>query len=292
LGFALAAAFALSGAVAHAAQEPLVLQPASPWQMDYADDSCALRRLFTAGETRVVLDLRQFAPDSSIMATVMADGLSRTQRGVTFRYEPSAEWRDAGSALYTRPSEKFKEFSGFIFTADILPDDEPMEDDDGRIESEKALRQAQAFKDTTGFSVARGFGREITLKTGPLGAPHEAMRTCLEELTAHWGIDAEAHKSLTRRAVPKDAHVIVRRLQQDYPLPMLQQGLSGLIRFRLSIDDKGAVSGCHVQLDISHPEFERAACENVARVKFLPALDKSGKPIASYWVNSVVYEIM
>jgi len=74
----------------------------------------------------------------------------------------------------------------------------------------------------------------------------------------------------------------------QYPPKMLQRSMPGLVNVRLDISAAGRVTGCHIQMPLSDPAFEQNSCVEIEHgLEFEPALDKDGKPIASYFVTSV-----
>jgi hypothetical protein len=106
----------------------------------------------------------------------------------------------------------------------------------------------------------------------------------------HWSIDIEAHKTLTRRPVPIDMAAAASMI--DYPPKMLRQNMPGLVHIRLAIDERGRITGCHIQMPLSDPVFEETSCADIQHAfEFEPALDKDGKPIASYWLTSVRFTL-
>lgn len=152
----------------------------------------------------------------------------------------------------------------------------------------QASREA-AERRAEGLYLTNAFEEPIVLRTGSMHPPMDALRDCLDELQSHWGIDVAAHKELTREVEPKDMDRWVRRVQENYPFDMLTRGLQGYLRTRLDISEEGDVTGCHLQTDINHEEFERIACNNLFRAQFNPALDAQGQPISSYYQIAVVY---
>lgn len=113
------------------------------------------------------------------------------------------------------------------------------------------------------------------------------LRRCMNELLTHWGIDVERHKSLTRKLVPTDSPGSWLN-SRDYPTDLLRDGAQGLVNFRLSVDEKGKVSGCHIQRSTRPEGFDRAVCDALTRrARFEPALDADGNPVNSYFIGSV-----
>jgi hypothetical protein len=78
----------------------------------------------------------------------------------------------------------------------------------------------------------------------------------------------------------------------DYPPEMLRRGMPGLVNIRLAIDDAGRITACHIQMPLSDPSFEESSCADIQHaLDFDPALDKDGKPIASYWITKVHFSL-
>jgi outer membrane biosynthesis protein TonB len=68
----------------------------------------------------------------------------------------------------------------------------------------------------------------------------------------------------------------------------LNAGQGAIVNFRLLVDAAGSVTGCFIQQTTRLKEFDDAVCKSISRrAKFDPALDKDGKPILSYYNNTV-----
>jgi hypothetical protein len=116
------------------------------------------------------------------------------------------------------------------------------------------------------------------------------MNECLDELVTHWGIDVDAHRTLTRHATPTNLKRVPRMM--DYPPKMLAKGMPGYVNVRLDINESGGISACHIQMPLSDPEFERSTCADLQHALiFDPALDTDGTPIRSYWITQVRFQI-
>jgi len=155
----------------------------------------------------------------------------------------------------------------------------------------RTYRDAQE-RAVTGIVLKRAFRQEVFVRTGALHAPMQAMRTCIDELMSHWGIDVQAHRTLSREVEPVDQRQWGREVAEHYPYAMLAQGMQGYLRTRLDISVAGEVTGCHLQSKMNNEAFERVACDNLTRhARFNPALDAQGQAIASYYQMSVIYAI-
>lgn len=73
---------------------------------------------------------------------------------------------------------------------------------------------------------------------------------------------------------------------------MLRQGKRAIVHFRLNVDAAGQPTACHIQQSTRPKAFDDAVCKAIMRnARFDPALDAEGQPVASYWLNSVVFHI-
>jgi TonB family protein len=118
-----------------------------------------------------------------------------------------------------------------------------------------------------------------------------AMRTCLDELLEHWGLDAAIQRTLSRSAHPVDQMGWARRVQASYPPELLRAGRSGVVNIRLIIGADGKPVSCMSNKDSPDRAFEEHACETTMRAaRFEPALDASGAPVASYFTTVIAYQ--
>lgn len=158
-------------------------------------------------------------------------------------------------------------------------------------ESWKILRNAHE-SETRGILIEQAFSKALFLRTGNLHPAMEAMRSCLDDLYLHWGIDVDAHRTLRRPATPLDFARIVRELTESYPRDMAMTGRQASLRVRLDVAPDGMPTGCHMQVDYNDDAFERVACQKLMRyARFAPALDKDGQPIASFYQTAIHYQL-
>lgn len=287
----LAAAMPLALGLAHpaAARDPFMLEPSSPWEIDYAADSCALRRTFGEGQQQTQLEMRRFAPGLSLQTTV-ASKIRMTTRSIRFRFGDEGEWTNLENPLF---AELDDDLGGVIIRHSLFepPLDEDAEPEEWRqfyIDNDVPAMEAAAAASLENLTVMRAFKDDLTLRTGSLKAPIVALNQCIDDLMTHWGIDVEAHKTLTRSAHPVDSAWAAGMVR--YPPKMILQRAPGLVNVRLAIDETGRATECHIQMTLSDPEFEESSCADIQRTfEFEPALDKDGKPMKSYYVTTVMF---
>src|SRR5688572_32137942 len=77
------------GSQPSSAEEISKLAPSSPWNVDYSNDSCALRRRFGAEGNAVMMELRQFRPGNVYHLTVASNDIKRWNNGrLRFSIDP------------------------------------------------------------------------------------------------------------------------------------------------------------------------------------------------------------
>ena len=156
-------------------------------------------------------------------------------------------------------------------------------------DQERDLRE----RSITGLLVLDIFERDFQLQTGEMHAPMEAMRTCLDELLTHWGLDTKAQRTLSRQVAPVKQSEWSRRVVANYPIDMLRAGRSADIHIRLMVGADGTPTAC-MPYDSTpgNDSFERSACAwSMQFARFEPALDANGTPVASYYTTTIFYRV-
>jgi len=278
-----------------AAKPPVELAPTTPWNVHYADDYCRLARMFGSDKQKITLSLEQDSPSASFRMTLMGPMLGRQdQKG------------DASITFGAMPEQKIMFFPGTVGTG---KDGQPawIFGDSVRLKPYSAAEVAAAKENgyaavfdtpiteadeaaVTSVLIGRPLRNPVQLNTGPMKAAFAAMRSCTDELLGHWGIDVARHRELSRWAMPVTEPGKWLK-SSDYPRDMLARWQPGIVRFRLSVGADGVPTACHIQRSTNSEGFDDAVCKGVMRrARFDPALDKDGKPLASYYVNSVRFQ--
>jgi hypothetical protein len=265
-----------------AANETLVLEPTSPWELDYAEDSCALRRLFGEGDRQTQLEMKRFQPGPELQTTV-ASKVKMSKQPIRFRFGEEREWEEE----YPLFAQFGDELQGVIFTRSLHHtspgEDSEREGATGAYLKTAPALEAEAAARIDALTLSGAFEHDLVLRTGPLEAPVEALNKCIDDLLTHWDLDVEAHKTRTRSAGPTN----LERRQLVEP-PARRLGHWGPARVRLAIVETGQVTQCHIQLPPGDPPSEERGCARIRNeFDFEPALDKDGRPMKSYYVTSL-----
>lgn len=80
--------------------------------------------------------------------------------------------------------------------------------------------------------------------------------------------------------------------QDDYPTASLAKGESGAVAFTYTVDPDGIVRTCKIASSSGYPELDKVTCELlIARARYTPARDASGKAIVSTFTRRVVWSL-
>ncbi|MDZ3830504.1 MAG: energy transducer TonB [Sphingopyxis sp.] len=295
IGLGLGLAGSASVVVPAIAREPLHLAPSSKWVVNYADDSCRLARSFGADNKRVDLILDRFRPGRQVAPTLVGQPIAirGDVRTVIFRFGSDGGGQkrefEVGRMQNGDPAMIV---TGRLHVSGPTEAEERVEDGDEDAGEPEPFGSDLASNNAVTFVDIRIPGKQIVrLDTGPMGAPMKALADCTSDLLRGWGIDVDAHQSLSRRAVP--ATKVGKWLSSsDYPVAMLIRGRQALVHFRLIVDEIGKPKSCHIQQSTRPQAFDDAVCRGImAKAQFKPALDATGKPIMSYYVNRVRFTL-
>ena len=279
---------------AQAANPPLQLKASTSWHVDYAVDRCRLMRQFGEGDERVSAIFDRYGPEESFRMTISGKPVKTfVENGeATVQFGPAESEQRIFFLNGNLAEDPALVFASRVRVAPPTPaeqitvkqqgNDEWIEFADIGPAREAAIRY---------LSIGKPLRRSVVLETGSMRAPLAALNKCVENLLTHWGINVEKHRNLTTRAAPagNPAKWVVSR---DYPVKMLQSGQPAIVEFRLSVGVDGIPSACHIQSTTRPIEFDKAVCGSLMkRARFTPAIDAEGKPLASYYRNTVRFAL-
>lgn len=278
---ALLMALALLPGAARAADK--VLEPLDKWVLNYADDSCRLARAFGTKDAKVVLVMDQFMPAGMLDLSLIGKPLGRfsdNRVSLTATFGPGLPPGESREAI-TGTVGPDKTTILMIGPRDLFNRNAVKGDSDELFptttEQEAAVTELRIAGPTL----------RLTLHTGPMAQPLAAMRTCISDLVKTWGLDPVQQETLSRRPVPTLSPG-KWLYSADYPKSALDMGASAIIRFRIMVGADGLPTKCAVQQATLSPDFIKLTCELLMRrARFVPALDRDGKPVASFYTNSV-----
>lgn len=283
---ALAALPALLAAPARA--EPVEIAPSSPWNVDFGENKCRLARFFGEGENRHLLFFEQYWPGARFGMTVAGPSFKRYRSG----QRTDLKFFGAQPPMETKPfTGTVGQFGdGVIYSTLGLAKEERSED-----QSEPApARVPQLDKGAARqveFVSLRQRGDEVRLLSGPLDEAFAVLDSCAMDLIGTWGLDVEQHRTATRLPRWLNKDVVVRRIVAAYPREALNAGEQGIMRMRVTVSAEGMVEDCTILKATDTERLESPACKAMLGARFEPALDAEGKPMRSYFAESIIYRI-
>lgn len=268
-----------------AAPAPVSLARDGPWVANYDDDSCQLLAKFGMGSAGIIARFTRFQPSDSFDLALTGESLERPgpTAKVKLAFGPAQPEREAFAIVGTVSDKPL-----LIFNSQRLDGwERPFGRKD---ETPPAVTPAQEAAVST-LTVRLGGKRNYRLELGPMDKPMAAMRTCMDNLLTHWGYDPKAIAAQSRAATPVGSPGDWV-LSADYPSKAVMMGHNGLIQFRLDLDAAGKVLGCHVLARTNPDEFADVSCRALTRrARFEPALDATGKPVKSFYINKIRFVI-
>lgn len=266
--------------------DAVLLEPASNWNIDFADNRCRLSRLFGSAEEPHLLFFEQAAPRSTFGVTLAGPALDRLKK--TRRLKFGME-RD-------KPMEDLEIFShGNVeqVGSAVIIGNHSIGERDERERGEQALASAGidlAVAETVDRIVLKKGKRVISFETGSMMPPFQALNVCTSDLLREWGLDPEQHKSYVPPSW-ENSKKIVRRIQEAYPREALNSREQGIFRMRVIVEEDGSVSNCHLEKSTVTDKLESPACKEMRSAKFMPARDADGKPMRSFYATTITYAL-
>jgi TonB family protein len=273
-----AALLLLSFSAAASAHEPIVLMPSSPWNVEHAPDSCVLARAFGPAAATVYLRLEQFEPGAQVEVSLVGSPLRSRKLVEHIQVAFGDGLRPITSTALFGESNEGKPALNFLLSLREAAGGDPANLAELTLAEVNALTELRfaLLKDT----------RPLVLKTGKMNHAFPALKQCMDKLLTDWGINPDKLRSLSRRAEPLNPGRWLR--PEDYPKGAIHAGRSASVHFRVTVEQDGRVSKCSIQNATEGRDFARRTCSVISRrARFQPALDANGRPVSSFYANTV-----
>lgn len=283
----LVAALAACAAAPASAKE-VVLEPSSPWNVDYGEERCRLARLFGEGKDKTILYMDQWGPDRKFGLTAAGPAF----KGFASRRNTRITLFDGQEPYETEPYTGDVEGYGraIIHTAFSLDTGTGYDSEAG--EPQYGLPQIEtAIAGQAHYVAFRQGGRAVRLNTGRLDQAFQVLNQCSHQRLLDWGLDLE--RQLTLRQMPfwKNERAIAKKIMSSYPKRALRERESAILRMRLLIDEQGRITDCRLYESTITEVLDSPACDKMKEAEFDPALDAEGKPVSSFYQTAIIYRI-
>lgn len=268
---------ALLATSAKAADEPLRFTiDEYGWELEQTPDRCTAIAQFNAGDRQAVLQLIRITPASFFDVRLIGTGLRPVGTDPRITVSPSTP--DLAAALLQPLASE--NVGGAAFTLH-LPSHDP---EPGRSPAEAQNAAEQVAADIEYIQIEDLFTESVLLETGGSEGFLPALNRCTNALVSSWGLDPDQQRNLSRSPTITDPQAQGRAAPffrgPQTPRPYTAQLI-------ILVDEAGRVTDCKT-VPADAPLDKVAGCRQLKReVRFKPALDASGQPIASY-ANSVI----
>lgn len=285
------------------ASEPLRLQPSTPWDVDYAENSCRLMREFGEGKTKVLLQFQSEAPGEMHMLAV-GNPLATSLEKVGARFLPVG-----GKLFEGEPAQSVtKDLPALLWPwVHLLPDSVIEQNErDGKLQKREAdgrpppidlLKRAREQTERERFAEAATelqivprHDRPVILETASMGKALAALDQCTRDSLKDWGIDPALEDQIVRPAWAR--HPNYWFSPADYPPEMARRGEEAEVRVRLLVDATGRVTKCTSISNFKQVEFSQIACAGIVkRARLEPAELADGTHVPSYYTKRIVFRM-
>ena len=281
--FALVVAAAPLGPAQAKASAPETLTRTGKWVVNYDRDACHLLAQFGTDKDILVMRLTRYEPGEAFHLSLYGRKLASDAP----RIDADVDFGLRGTPV------RMGALTGQVGEVPLLLFGSTRLDGWERSKPEETgpTLSPQQEGAVSGVTVKIQRKKPFRLEFGSLAKPMEQLRTCQADLLKSWGYDPVVQTTLTKPARPANAPTTWLKAA-DYPGGARETGQNGIVQFRLDVDAAGNISGCHVLARTNPDVFADATCRAVTRrARLSPALDANGKPVRSFYVQSVRWQM-
>ena len=266
-------------AAALAADEQIVLPATTAWNVDYAENSCGLRRGFGGEGSQVFVEFRQSFPSSRLTLMLIANGIEIVDEPLVLQFGSEAPLR----MMDAQRIDGADGFEGFLDYVTIFPP-RPRRDYD------YALDRAARERDVPAITISNVFDREVRLDTGTLYPAMAALRSCVDNLMESWGVDLAAFGEAQTPVRPIAFEEWVQDVIRHYPRGALRRRRGNYVDVTLLVRPNGRAVQCRAGNGIGREDYEQVACAAIMEyARFEPAMTADGRAVHGLWHTRVQY---
>ena len=258
------------------------------WSLDAGDDYCRLAGVFANGGDEIAFALERNRAENFARLILIGDGIVpfRGAEEMGYRFIPENVQRSA-RFLRSETGDGRDYFNLGLVSFDEMPSGPP--------DFAAVYDRADELAFATGinaFVFDEGLRQPIRIETGFMRGPMQALQACTDDLLRVWGLDYEAHQTMTRRAAPVgNAGEWLATGTIPFQDLRLLAGDANVVRVMVSAE--GEPTACFIHQPSLDQRTNASICDQVMELgQFTPALDAEGNPMASYWMVSPLVGLM
>lgn len=260
--------------LAAAVAAPVERRPVGPWSVEYAPNMCLLSRGFggttQAPDMMLVLRPLPLSTRAEMAVAVASSGSTLPRNGkVTVTLLPSRVQQTI-PFVRRRDETTRRDVTSFDVAADFL----------------EAMRSAEAIE------LASGGQPPVRLATGTTAKAFAALVPCQDDLLKSWGYDPAIKDAIATPAQPVGGSFGTFFGRDYYPAEALRQNQQGRVTVAWTIDQSGKARDCRILGSSGVRDLDLTTCAIILqKVRFKPALDQKGDPMASYQTLAVRWSL-
>ncbi len=274
---------AVPTAAAAEASAPETLKREGAWVVDYNRDACHLIAQFGTGLDKIIMRLTRYEPGDAFDLNLYGRRVAST----AVRGKATIDFGLRGTPIEAETQNGRAGNLPMMHLGSMRLDGwEPAKLDD--VGPQLHPQQEAAV---SGVAVKIRRKKPFRLDFGSLAKPMEQLRICQADLLKSWGYDPVVQATLSRPVRPARSSAAWLR-DSDYPPGAVAMGQNGIVQFRLDVEADGRIAGCYVLARTSPDVFADTTCRAVSRrARLEPALDAAGKPVRSYYIRKVRWQV-
>lgn len=249
------------------AEAPLV--PSGKWTVDYAQTGCILSRDYGTAPAITSVGLKPFPLGDALEVITVSPGTPTKRYQIskgTLTLQPSGETFKSDVTVYGIPATN-RTVTTLKAEGDIAA---------------KVLR-------STSVSIALADGSHKNFAVPGIIGAAAALKTCQDDLLKGWGIDPTERD---RVPTPKPRVEVPTAMTDDYPAEAVASHSEGTTVIVWTIQPNGLVSECRVVQSSGSKALDDAACRAIKkRGRYLPVVDREGKPATAHEMRKVVWRL-
>jgi TonB family protein len=129
-----------------------------------------------------------------------------------------------------------------------------------------------------------------TLAIPQLAEALKVIDQCQSELLEDWGLSAADQARMAKAPQPIVPFENILS-GNDYPMDAVRSNASGRASVFVRVDSGGKPGGCRVVHSSGHKSLDDASCRTLLRAKYWPAMDKTGQPMDSLYVQDLTWRV-
>jgi TonB family protein len=234
--------------------------PTGKWIVEFADNMCVLQRDYGSKELPLTLAFRPSPMAKAISLYLFSPktGQQGAEQEITIGFGPNSPETKSHLRSFDVPNKPFRY-------------------NDTYLKREELDRSSKGGLLTL---QARG-NLDVALKVPGIRDALSVLDDCTKDLLEDWGLSRAVQQSIASPPEPR------RPLLTSKDFPVRALGLNATNSARVNVSAEGRPDSCTIVETSRDRDLDDALCKALLRAKYKPAVDHSGKPMASLFFSRV-----